>query len=147
MTTDTSRQLRPMRAADAELLLAWRNDPAARAASHSQAPVSPATHGAWVAATLASAERRVLIAELDGLAVGMARLDREAAGQQLSWYLSAAARGKGLGRWMLAEVLLSVSGPVRAEIKSGNLASVRIAEAVGFRLQRAAQGVLHFQVE
>ena len=145
MTVDARWLLRPMTAADADLLLAWRNDPTARAASHSQAPVAPAAHAQWVATTLASADRRVLIAELDGAAVGMARLDRETEGHQLSWYMSGAARGKGLGRKLLAEVLVTVPGPVRAEIKSNNLASVRIAEAVGFRLQDAADGVLHFR--
>lgn len=142
---DDTWQVRPAGAADEALLLAWRNDPAARAASHSQDPVSADVHAAWFALSLAKPERTILIAELDGRPVAMARLDREPDGHQLSWYVDSAARGRGVGRRLIGDVLARTPGPVRAEIKADNASSIRVAEAAGFKLERMDDGVLHYR--
>jgi len=56
---------------DAGVLLAWRNDPDTRAASHNSDKVDLQNHLAWLESSLAKPEMRQLwIAELDNLAVG-----------------------------------------------------------------------------
>jgi RimJ/RimL family protein N-acetyltransferase len=46
---------------------------------------------------------------------------------------------------MVRLLLAEVSGPVRAEVKPGNAASVRIAEAAGLCFEAERDGVLHYR--
>ena len=137
--------LRPATLADAEMLLAWRNDPQTRSASHNEDEIPLTAHLVWLNQLLANPERRLLIAELDGAPVGSVRADRDGGGvTELSWTVAPTARGKGLGREMVIAALADIDGPVRAEVKVGNVASMRIAEAAGLVLVREERGVLHY---
>lgn len=138
--------LRPATAADAALLLAWRNDEGTRSASHTTRAIEPGEHARWLDATLRNPDRRLFIAQEHGEAVGSARADRDADGacHELSWTVAPAARGRGVGVRMVRLLMAEVSGPVRAEVKPGNPASVRIAEAAGLRFDEERGGVLHF---
>lgn len=147
MNPSAAWALRAATADDAALLLQWRNDPAARAASHQQDLVTPEVHARWLAASLANLDRRIVIAELDAQPVAMARLDREGAVSQLSWYVSPEARGRGVGVRLVGELLAQTAGVVRAEVKPDNAGSIRVAEAAGFRLQGLRDGVLHYLSE
>ncbi len=139
--------MRPATLGDADRLLAWRNDPAVRAASHSTGPVEAAGHRRWLERILADADRQLFIAEEDGVPVGSVRADADSGaggGKLLSWTVAPEARGRGVGKRMLAALLACLPGPVRAEVKVGNPASARIAAAAGLILDREAGGVLHF---
>lgn len=138
-------RLRPATLQDAELLLAWRNDPQTRRSSHNNAQIELSAHLIWLEAALVNSSRQILIAEAEGVPVGSLRVDRQSDGvSELSWTVAPAARGQGVGRHMLAALLARISGPVRAEIKQGNTASIRIAESVGLTLNRAEADVLHY---
>jgi RimJ/RimL family protein N-acetyltransferase len=140
-------RLRPATAADAALLLEWRNDEATRLASHNTDKVRPEDHARWLDALLRNPARRLFIAEVNGEPVGSVRADRDPDGacHELSWTVAPSARGLGLGAPMVRLLLAEVSGPVRAEVKPGNPASVRIAEAAGLRFDGERDGVLHFR--
>ncbi len=139
--------LRPVRMEDAALLLAWRNDPFTRQASHETAEVDPQTHHAWLARVLTDSSRRLWIAECNGVAVGQVRVDSMDEGQRLSWTVAPAARGQGVGTAMVRTVLEGLTGPVRAEVKATNPASARIAENAGLRLLGENQGILLYGCE
>ena len=128
--------LRPATQDDADRLRAWRNDPLTRRNSRHPNPVSAATHAAWLAAALADPNRLLMIAEQGGHAVGTVRADRDGVGWLLSWTVAPAARGRGIGRAMVAELVGRLDGEIRAEVMADNAASRRIAEAVGLRLVR-----------
>ena len=142
MSADIS--LRPATPADAELLLEWRNDPATRAASHNTAEVSRDDHIDWLSASLANPARRLQIAESAGRPVGTVRADLADGVWELSWTVSPEARGRGIASRMVTAVAEQISGPIRAEVKSGNDASARIAEHAGMSFEREENGVLHF---
>ena len=130
---------------DAELLLAWRNDPQTRLASHCTHELSLAEHLAWLNNSLANTSRRLFIAEKEGVPVGSARTDARADGvNELSWTVAPAARNQGIGKQMLRVLLVEISGPVCAEVRVGNTASARIAEAAGLVLLEEEQGVLRY---
>ena len=130
---------------DADLLLAWRNDPQTRSASHDNNEIALTQHLSWLTELLGDSSRRLFIAEQGGVAIGSVRADKGADGTtELSWTVAPDARGQGLGRRMLAALLEEICGPVRAEVKVGNLASMRIAESAGLRLICEEQGVLHY---
>lgn len=117
---------------DGPRLLAWRNDPATRAASLTPDEVTPEDHMEWLERTLASSARTLWIAELGISAVGTVRLDVTPQRQELSWTITPEARGKGYGKAMVTAALERTAGPVRARIRPENKASQAIARACGF---------------
>jgi RimJ/RimL family protein N-acetyltransferase len=136
--------LRPAVFADAELLLAWRNDPLTRAASHSTAAVDCETHRVWLLRLLADPSRRLFIAEEQGVPVGTARADWQDDAWLLSWTTAPEARGRGIAKRMLTLLLCQFAEPVRAEVKAGNAASARIAEHAGMTFERKTDGILYY---
>lgn len=136
--------LRPAALEDADRLLEWRNDPDTRSASHRSAPVLRDEHLAWLATTLADPDRRLYIAEEDGVPVGSVRADLRGGCFELSWTMAPSARGRGVAKRVVALLASRIAEPIWAEVKAGNLASARIAEHAGMRLDREVDGVLHY---
>ena len=137
--------LRPATMADAAMLLAWRNDPATRDASHSTDEVMAHEHRAWLRRCLDDDCRRLWIGEHDGVGVGTVRADQSAGGWELSWTVAPAARGRGIARAMVAAAVVQLCGPISAQVKTGNQASIRVAEHLGMVLTGQAHGVMHFR--
>jgi RimJ/RimL family protein N-acetyltransferase len=131
--------------ADADRLLEWRNDPDTRANSHRSEVVTRSDHLAWLARSLEDDRRRLWIAEVRGIAVGTMRADRDETEWVLSWTVAPEHRGQGTGRRMLQAVTTILNGPMRAEIKRDNAASIRIATAVGFCFEREIDGVMYWR--
>src|SRR5712691_11123998 len=94
--------LRPVTLADAQLLHAWRNDPATRAGSRSSDTVSLSSHIAWLTKVLASSNYIIRIAEAGGKPVGVVRADKIAEGWELSWTVAPDRRRQGIGPRMVA---------------------------------------------
>jgi RimJ/RimL family protein N-acetyltransferase len=137
--------LRPADIADAALLLSWRNDPLTREASHNSSPVNAAEHGRWLQSQLDDPNCVLMIAECQHNPVGTARADRRDDGWELSWTVAPAARGKGLAKQMVALLANRISEPVRAEIKQGNTASIRVAEYAGMEFAHETDNILHYR--
>jgi RimJ/RimL family protein N-acetyltransferase len=121
---------------DADLLLAWRNDPTTRAMSGNSDIVPREAHLTW----LATGNKRLYIAEVDGVPVGTMR---EAQGT-LSWTIAPEHRGKGLGSLMLKSFIESQRGRLKAEIKPENVASIRMAQKAGMEQVGEHDGLLVF---
>jgi RimJ/RimL family protein N-acetyltransferase len=139
--------LRNATIADASLLFAWRNDPITRLNSHNPAALVFESHVAWLRAILADPARQVFIAEEGGRPVGTVRVDREADDSaELSWTVAPEARGRGIAKYMVRLVADRVSQTcsLRAEVKAGNAASIKVAEAAGMRMSRREGEVMHF---
>lgn len=131
--------VRPAGDGDGPDLLAWRNDPVARAASIDQRPVSPETHVAWFARVLADPQRHLYIGEdASGASIGMVRFDDGPDGDaEVSINLGAEVRGRGFGRELLREAISAHRRDaglrtLRARIRVGNTASVRLFRGAGF---------------
>ncbi len=129
--------LRPATVADADALLAWRNDPQTRAMSIDSNEVTIESHRAWLARTLASTESSLFVAEHDGRGLGTIRLDAHGvACLEVSLTIAPEERGKGYALALLraAEAIALARGAVRlvAVIKPENTASRRAFEAAGF---------------
>ncbi len=135
-------RVRPATEDDAELLLAWRNDPEARRWSRSPGTIDLATHRAWLVRTLASPDRHLLVVETpDGTPVATTRYDRLDAGAG-AWEVSISVgpemRGRGLGGatlrasdgWFLAAE--PAADRVVAHVRPANEASRRLFERNGY---------------
>jgi len=142
--SDTIR-LRSATIQDTDLLLEWRNDPQTRKVSHHTAEVQRDEHISWLTKTLNNANRRLFVAEENGVPVGTVRADLSDGVYELSWTVAPNARGRGVGKRMVALLASQISGPIRAEVKAGNASSIRIAEYAGMEYDREDNGVLHYR--
>ena len=141
----TDLKLRLADIQDAEALLRWRNDRQTRAASHNNEAVSFENHVSWLTSLLEDSSRQLFVAEIDGTPVGTVRADLDDHGVwELSWTIAPEARGKSVAKQMVSSLASEISEPIRAEVKKGNVASIRIAEHAGMVLDRETDGVLHF---
>ncbi len=128
--------LRPAEPGDAAGVLAWRNDAEAVRWSATGA-VDPAEHERWFASALDDPARRVLIAECDGEAVGVVRVDVRAGIGTVSIAVASHARGRGHGGAMLGALTVALRDDcqvteLRAVVDPANLASMRAFAANGF---------------
>jgi len=137
-------RLRPATMKDADILLEWRNDPETRKASHNTAEVQRNDHISWLSRTLGNPDRRLYVAEENGDPVGSVRADFSDGVWELSWTVSPRARGRGVAKRMVAVLANEISDPIRAEVKTGNISSARIAEHAGMVFERETDGVLHY---
>jgi spore coat polysaccharide biosynthesis predicted glycosyltransferase SpsG/RimJ/RimL family protein N-acetyltransferase len=132
------QRYRPARDADADLLLAWRNDPSVRAVSHATHEVAPAEHAAWLERVLADPDRALLVVEREGRPVGTVRFDREGAEATISVTVAPEQRGRGVGVRAIRESteLELAARPqldrVVALVKAENAASQRAFERAGY---------------
>ncbi len=138
-------QLRPATLLDADFLREVRNDPLTRANSLHGDIIPAAEHLAYLQSHLEDPRFRILIAEVDGAAMGTCRSDDHGDVIELSWSLAAGARGKGYGTQMLDALLATLpSATVLAVIREGNTASRRMVERAGFRLHGMTGGICHY---
>jgi RimJ/RimL family protein N-acetyltransferase len=143
-------ELRPAALGDAELVWLWRNDPATRAQSRTTAPIAWQDHIGWFTRALSDPGRRLIIAERNGLPVGMVRFDPADAddGFQVSIAVGPDARASGVGSALLqAGCALFPGARIHAFLRSGNEPSRRLFEACGFQPQESAEpGFLRYML-
>jgi len=149
--------VRPAMAGDADLLLAWANEPSTRAAGFHPDPIDPATHRRWLAERLAAPGRSLFVGLDDGEPVGPVRIDIDEDGRaEVGNSVAEAARGRGIGRALLeAGITAAVaaaddrstsdgSPPIRtlvAHIRPDNAASLALFGRAGFHA--AGEGSVH----
>ena len=138
-------KLRPATKQDADILLEWRNDPETRKASHNTLEIQRSDHLSWLSRTLGNPKRRLYVAEENNEPVGIVRADFADGVWELTWTVSPIARGRGVGKQMVAVLANEISEPIRAEVKTGNTSSARIAEHVGMVFERETNGILHYK--
>src|SRR5438045_597381 len=127
--------LRPAVFDDWPILLEWRNDEETRNNSHNTDKVDADSHKKWLHAVLNNSNRKLFIA-LDKIPVGTIRADFDNVVYELLWTIAPEQRGKGYGKQMVQEIIEQLDAPVRAEIKSFNIASKKIAEDCGMTLEK-----------
>jgi len=131
---------------DWKVLLDWRNDLETRQSSHNTEVVNEESHKKWLKSTLENTNRQLFVAMEQGVAVGTVRADYDSYSKDyvLSWTISPGARGKGIGKQMVKLLVDKLDDKIRAEIRKGNIASVKIAEYAGLLFKNEENGVLHF---
>jgi len=131
--------LRPAVAADEGLLLAWANDPVARAAGFQPEPISADTHHRWFMQRLAEpASSRIWIGHENDTPIGVVRVELAPDGTLVvSISLDPARRGLGKSRPLLEAGLAAARAAFprarfRAWIRRDNRPSVALFEGAGF---------------
>ena len=136
-------RLRPACPSDARRLWIWANDSETRRASFNPGRIPWAEHVEWLRSRLASKSIRIYLGVgPGGRAVGQVRFEVDRPGRAVvSIVVAPAARGKGIGKLLLAQGLPRAAKDlrvrtVRAYVKSGNPASLALFRTGGFRRVR-----------
>jgi len=127
---------------DRELLFGWANDPEVRRNAIKQDPIPWSDHVAWFTSRIHNPKTLTYILEADGLPVGQVRFELTNESRQgrqvavLDYSLDEVVRGRGLaGRMVCSSVHAlrkHVDVPVVADVRTGNVASLRVLDRVGF---------------
>ena len=131
-------RLRPVTVDDADILLAWRNDPVVRAASRSTDEVTLAEHEAWLMRMLESPHSWLFIGvDEEDQSVGHTRVVEEGGLGEVSIVVAPRARGRGLGAQLLnlTHNAYAASGgncELRAFVKADNESSHRLFLSAGY---------------
>jgi RimJ/RimL family protein N-acetyltransferase len=131
-------RLRRATESDADLLLAWANDPATRAASFHPELIESAGHVRWLAARIASPSTGFWIGEAHGRPIGQVRV--EIVSNELgevSISTAPEARGRGFGRALLAAAVVEAGDALPlstlvARVRLDNPASLALFAGAGF---------------
>lgn len=141
--------MRPVILDDADVLLAWRNDPETRTASLNTDPVERASHVEWLMRTIEDSTRELYIGEREGTAIGTVRFDVESAVvSEVSITVAPAQRGRRFALPLLQAGLAahaanaSSESTVYARIREENAASRALFCAAGFHVIGSDGGVL-----
>ena len=130
---------------DADILLRWRNDPQTRKSSKNSDLIPMKQHVKWLMSSLKDKNRKIHIAERGRVPVGTIRTDYLNGVNELSWTIAPEARGRGIGKEMVALFVKQIDTPIRAEIKIDNDTSKHIAEYADIDLFREENGMLYYQ--
>lgn len=130
---------------DWEILFNWRNDFITRKNSINQNKITKSNHKLWLSDSLMNEYREIYILEKNMIPVGTIRTDHIDINKYiLSWNISPEHRGKGLGNMILELYLKNRKGEFLAEIKSSNIASIKIVEKNKFQLLNTKNDILTF---
>ena len=135
------------RPGDARDLFDWRNDQFTRDMSLHSDIIPWQQHEQWFSSVLGDTNRDIYIFSDGQIKVGMGRIDRHDGEAELSWMVAPMARGKGYGARIVKWLFEREALPKIAKIKSENAASIKIAESVGFRLERELHGIRYYRGE
>ena len=131
-------RLRRATESDADLLLAWSNDPLTRAASFHPEQIKRAGHVQWLAARLASPSTAFWIGETDDGPIGQVRVEIVANEVgEVSISTAPEARGVGLGRALLAAAIAEAGdalpiSTLLARVRLDNPVSLALFVGAGF---------------
>lgn len=145
--------LRPAALSDREDLFRWRNHPDIRRYSIHPDEIAWERHCEWLAQTLNSECRLLLIGESEGQTVGVLRYDFEENTALVSIYLMPEKMGQGYGTPLLVagSQWLKAHHPtlqaIKAEIAPENTASVKVFERAAYKplSQPTQQGMLTYE--
>ncbi len=129
--------LRPVVAADKDLLLAWRNDPLTVANSGSRFAVPEADHARWFTRRMNDPGGRIWVAKVDDRPVGYVRVDVRSGVGVVSLAVDSRWRGLGYGSETLRKLVIALAADhqvtcLRAVVRGTNRPSQRAFLATGF---------------
>ena len=136
----TTVMLRKATMKDSEIILQWRNDNRVRQSCFHQEIISIDSHMAWLDATLSAINKVLLIAEKDGISIGVLRFDLYQETAEINIYIDPERQGQGLGKSALLAGSEWVSQhfpqitKISGKVLSNNIASQKIFSVNGFKV-------------
>lgn len=121
-------------AEDSETIWLWRNDPLTRQMARDRQAIAWPDHARWYGHVVRDGRTTMLMAERDGVPVGMVRFDALEAEMLVSINVDPARRGEGVGSAALVAALRTqpAGRRIRADVRIENVVSQRLFAGVGF---------------
>lgn len=134
---------------DVDLYFKWANDVEVRQNSFDQNPIVYENHVKWFMSKLESDYVQLYIFEVLGRPVGQVRLDRVEDAWEIDYSVDVSYRRLKVGKTMIAKLIestpySSLNLPLRALVKSQNIASQRVFEQLGFQKVDEADDTLSY---
>lgn len=132
-------RVRPMTAADLDMVLRWRNHPDVRRWMYTTHEIGLDEHRRWFESASQDPDRTLLVYELDGAPTGFVNIGRIKGADVAEWgfYLAPdapAGSGTGLGRAALEHAFLVLKlHKVSGHALAANERSLRFHQRLGFR--------------
>ena len=138
---------------DEHLLLLWANDPVTRQNAFSTDPIPESVHASWLRRKLSdlSSPKFYIVQTQDGALLGQVRFDLQGDAWEIDYAVNPSMRGLGWGCPMLQAALKRLrhevpTAAVRAHVKTGNQASCRVFESLGFQKTGVVGGAVEFKM-
>ena len=137
---------------DEQLLLDWANNELVRQNALNPAPISASSHHLWFHRRMENIEttRLFIVETKNRLPLGQVRFELVGEAWEVHYSLSAAFRGRGLGKELLDAAMAGLhaefeNAVVFGKVKADNKASCRIFDALGFEERTGgADGVVEY---
>jgi RimJ/RimL family protein N-acetyltransferase len=130
-------KFRKAKANDVDLYFNWANDKDVRQNSFDDGQILYGNHLNWFKLKLTSEKTQLYIFEVLDKPVGQVRIDLVDGYWEIDYSVDACYRGLGVGKAMITQLIeksfnLDLKLPLRAIVKSLNIASQRVFEQLGF---------------
>jgi RimJ/RimL family protein N-acetyltransferase len=129
---------------DSDFLFKWSNDPQTRKASGNRQLIQREEHEEWLRLSLQDPDKQIFIAEEKGIPVGIVRVHHQKGTYELSWTVSPHARGRKIGKNIVAQIASRIQSPIKAVIHKDNVASIKIAKYAGMSLKFEEDDIMHW---
>lgn len=132
---------------DLELYFNWRNDSVVRKSAFSSDPVSLPQHEKWFSGRVGNENSFLYVIEVDSIPAGQVRFEVSDSIAEINYSIASDFRGKGLAVSLMSTAVTAfyeeASGIefLRALVKSENIASNKVFEKLGFRLESTESDV------
>ena len=127
---------RPLESKDLMLLLEWTNEPETRLNSFNTNQITLKEHTAWFNKTIQNPNAVYFICQVNKIAVGLVRFDKNENYTTVGINISSVFRGQGLSSTFLKDCsqlyFLKNSLIINAFIKPQNVASIKAFEKAGY---------------
>ena len=137
--------LRRVEKRDCRFLYELRNEQEVRKNSFQTAEITYEQHVGWFQRKIEDSDVRIYILEQDKEAIGQVRVEHSGGIGEISYALTAKARGRGFSKWMLRELVNLLwkeefCEQLMAEVKLDNVASQKIFRYLGYQEEQTEYG-------
>jgi RimJ/RimL family protein N-acetyltransferase len=131
-------EMREAQKEDVDLYFRWANDPMVRQNSFNTEAITFENHSEWFKVKLSSIRAKLYVFEVAGKPVGQLRIDYVDNAWVIDYSVDKHYRGLGTGQAMMAHfkasnLFVCLQDPVKALVKTSNIASQRVFEQLGFQ--------------
>ena len=127
-------KIREANTSDVSLLFEWANDSDVRSNAINTNQITWDGHQSWFQKCLSSGITKIFIFETNLIPIGQVRYEFENNSWIIDYSIDKLYRGKGFGKIMVGKTFefFKKEERILAYVKNGNIASVKVFEALGF---------------
>lgn len=138
--------LRHITEKDIDILYDWRNHESTRVYFFNQDSVEYNIHQDYVRSMIKDQDRNQYMLEIDGVSVATIKDQLSDSIKELSYTVSPDYRGKRVSTLLMTVYLHENFGDFLCRIFENNIASIKMVERCGFKLEKVVDSVCHYKI-